>query len=206
MQISKITSKKVIIPTLLLAGSIAIANTINNKNNISTESTLEYMDKNPVSQGAKAGILSLFGLCGAKRRKETESESIEPETKIINNKEDWDKIRMPLMSLATDLYYEKEETDEMIDKLIEKLDNESVDKELGKYAQKGLKFIKEHSEDIVYVDISCTGSFEDGAKELYWSVFHSTKAALYPDLVDEKQKQALPKWIKLGNAYMSESS
>ena len=143
MQLSKITSKKVIIPAVMLAGSVSIAN-LSNHNDISSEATLEYMDKNPISQGAKAGILTLFGLSGAKRKKETESSAIESQTNITCNDKDWEQIRMPLMSLATDLYYEKEETDIYIDKLIEKLDKESVDKELGEYAKRGLKFIKEH--------------------------------------------------------------
>lgn len=205
MQLSKITSKKVIIPAVMLAGSVAIAN-LSNHNDISSEATLEYMDKNPISQGAKAGILTLFGLGGAKRKKETESSAIESQTNITCNDKNWEQIRMPLMSLATDLYYEKEETDIYIDKLIEKLDKESVDKELGEYAKRGLKFIKENSEDLIAVDVACNGHFEDGSENLYWSVFHAAKSALYPELVEEKQKNDLQKWIELGSTFMNNYS
>lgn len=205
MQLSKLTSKKVIIPAVMLAGSVAIAN-LTNHNNISSDTTLEYMDKNPVSQGAKAGILTLLGLGGAKRRKETESVAIEPQSNTMSNEKDWKQIRSMLNTLATDLYYEEEGIYENIDKLIDKLDKESVDKELGEYAKKGLKFIKEHSEDLIAVDTACIGHFEYGSDNLYRSLCQVTKSALYPELVEEKYKNDIPYWVELGNIFMDNYS
>ena len=67
--IKPINAIKVGIPTIILASGITYATLQNSKNNMSSESTLEYMDKNPISQGTKAGILALFGLGSAKRRR-----------------------------------------------------------------------------------------------------------------------------------------
>ena len=65
---------------------------------------------------------------------------------------------------------------------------------------------KENSEDLIAVDVACIGHFEDGSENLYWSVFHAAKSALYPELVEEKQKNDLQKWIELGSTFMNNYS
>ena len=69
--IKSINAIKVGIPAIMLASGITIATLQNKKNDLSSESTLEYMDKNPISQGAKAGILTILGL-GSIRKKADE--------------------------------------------------------------------------------------------------------------------------------------
>ena len=130
--IKPINAIKIGIPTIMLASGITYTTLQNSKNDVSSESTLEYMDKNPISQGTKAGILALFGLGSAKRKKEDEIVEINSKPQD-NNTNDWNQIRMSLRSLADDLYYEEDGVFTNIDTLIEKLDKESKNKEYEVY-------------------------------------------------------------------------
>lgn len=204
MKSLNVTSKKIIIPTIMLAGSIAAGNAINNKKNISTEATFEYMDKNPISQSTKAGILALLGF--GKKRKKEEYEINETDVKETkNNIECWKKIKNMLRDLPEDLYYEKEKTDAKINDLIEKVEKEAVDKELATYIKKGLEYIKKNSNDIAIVDTSGSGHFMDDSRYLHKSIIFATQAALYPELIKEQQKDELQGWIQLGQTYMNEN-
>lgn len=196
MTILNVMSKKMIIPTLIVLGSTAAANTVCQNNNMDGKNILEYMEKKPSTQASKAGILSFLGILGGKRRKE--DETVNTKTETNDNEKNWHNIKCTLKSLPTDLYYEKENADAEIDALIEKLDKESVNRELGEYAIRGLKYIKEHSESIITSDFACNGVFiDEDSNNLFWSVFHSTGAALYPDLAI-----SYPKFIELGKTYM----
>ena len=193
---------KTIIPALLLTGGIIAINRIS-QNTISNEQNLEYMANNPASLAMEAGLFGLF----CKRRRETEIAEKETQLQIQTNNDikDWNEIRKTLFIIANDFLDEKEEIDDKIDKLIEKLDTESVDKELGEYAKQGLNYIKKCTDDRIEITEGCIevqGLYIDESNELFWSVYHATKSALYPNLVTDKEKQDLPKWIERGKVFM----
>lgn len=73
MQISKITSKKVLLPALLLTSSVVVTNVIN-QNNTDDKQNIEYMSNNPCTLATEAGLLSLFGL-GRKRKNKSDDTS-----------------------------------------------------------------------------------------------------------------------------------
>ena len=199
--IKPLNTIKIGIPTIMLASGITYATLQNSKNDVSSESTLEYMDKNPISQGTKAGILALFGLRSSKRKKEDEVVEINSKPQN-NNTNDWNQIRMSLRSLADDLYYEEDGVFTNIDTLIEKLDKESKNKEYGEHAKLGLNYIKENYKDFIVADTACNGHFDGDSKNLFWSVYHATQYALFPELVTDKQKEELSDWIELGKKFM----
>ena len=206
MQISKIIPKKAIIPTLLLASSIAATNVIGNKNNIDGKQNIEYLDKNPSTLATEAGLLSLLGLKRKRKKESEEAIELKKEADIISNAKDWSEIKNILFAIAYDFLYEKEEVNYKIDKLIEKIDTESVDKELGKYAKQGLKYIKECTDDRILITeghIEVEGLYIDESNVLFWSVFRAIKSALYPNLITDKEKRDLPIWIERGKVFMN---
>lgn len=166
-------------------------------NNQQLKSNLSFGNKQQIEKSAKVIVPMMAAAAGTVLA--IQNGKLKPEN-------DWKEIRSLFRSMAEDLYYEKEETDAKIDKLIEKLDKEAVNKELGEYAKQGLEYIKEHSEHIVYVDTACIGGFIGDARYLHRSILLATQTALYPDLVDEKQKNLLPELIKTGKAYMCENN
>ena len=199
--IKPINAIKVGIPTIMLASGITYATLQSSKNDMSSESTLEYMDKNPISQFTKAGILALLGLGSAKRKKEDEIDETNSKS-LDNNANDWNQIRMSLRSLEDDLHYEEDEALANIDTLIQKLDKESKNKEYSEFAKLGLNYIKENYKDFIAADTACIGHFRGSSKNLFWSIYHATQYALFPELITDKQKEELPNWVKLGKEFM----
>ncbi len=82
MQISKITSKKVLLPALLLTSSVVVTNVIN-QNNTDDKQNIEYMSNNPSTLATEAGLLSLFGLGRKRKDKSDEASELKKEENKI---------------------------------------------------------------------------------------------------------------------------
>jgi len=187
MQIfNNITAKKVIIPAVVLASSITVANIVNQKNNISAESTLEYMNNDPISQGTKAGLLGLFGIgSAAKRRKEMEK--------------DIDNILSSTGRLEYHLYFDEKRANKIIDNLIEKINKNAVNTDAKEAAIKAWNFIKENGENLT---IRGDDWVDDETRFFEANTLDLTLWSLYPKLFEDKPDSSLTDMIMQSNEYI----